>query len=375
MPAASGKVLIFVSTLVLIICVLAGIWFFRATSVIPTRPWLLEANLQSSLAGYRAVPADYALDGLVDLFETRLTAAKQCIDETDRVWAPFRDYTGCVSFLMQAKMASRLLDFDIYLRQSSEKKVYAHLMASLLNELEPDNRNRRIWSTFNLQDINETRAHSLTRQAQTLAAEGRYRSAITAVLGAMGSLREFNRNSDRLFARFYDTRLRRQWNQQAEDLVAWSRKTGKRALLVDKLEHLCLVIHNGKIERSFSVNLGQNWHQRKSREHDMATPEGAYLVTRMNPRGRFGHSLLLDYPTATDRERFRTLVKNGDLPPKSRIGGNIAIHGAGRPSENWTEGCVALIDADMRQLYRIAYPGMPVTIVGASRLASQAKER
>jgi lipoprotein-anchoring transpeptidase ErfK/SrfK len=69
------------------------------------------------------------------------------------------------------------------------------------------------------------------------------------------------------------------------------------------------------------------------------------------------------------------LKRQGSIPSSARIGSNIEIHGGGRSASDWTEGCVALRDADMRDLYRYAYIGMPVTIVGASSLSSGLTER
>jgi hypothetical protein len=80
--------------------------------------------------------------------------------------------------------------------------------------------------------------------------------------------------------------------------------------------------------------------------------------------------LLLDYPNAADRRRFNSMKKTGEIEMRARIGGNIEIHGGGRVASDWTDGCISLEDSDMADLYREAYTGMPVTIVGTSRLVN-----
>jgi murein L,D-transpeptidase YafK len=95
----------------------------------------------------------------------------------------------------------------------------------------------------------------------------------------------------------------------------------------------------------------------------------------MNPAGKYGHALMLDFPNPADRKRFLDLKREGVVSSRARIGGNIEIHGGGKPDSDWTDGCISLADEDMRDLYRRSYPGMPVTIVGTSRLASTLQER
>jgi murein L,D-transpeptidase YafK len=252
----------------------------------------------------------------------------------------------------------------------SEKTKLAVMLASLQRALEQGNEDRKVWSSFDSRNINKNRAKSLVEQARLLASQGRFESALNLALLASTEFQKFSDQSGRLFARFEDAHARQIWDQQASDLLRWSRRNGRRAVLVDKLEHLCVVFNKGKIERSYPANLGRNWYRQKIKEHDSSTPEGEYKVHKMNPSGKYGFALLLDYPTAVDRARFMDLKKTGAIPSDSRIGGNVEIHGRGRLSSDWTEGCVSLKDEDMQDLYRHSYVGMPVTIVGTCRLVS-----
>jgi murein L,D-transpeptidase YafK len=81
-------------------------------------------------------------------------------------------------------------------------------------------------------------------------------------------------------------------------------------------------------------------------------------------QSRYHRALLLDYPNAADRERFAAAQRRGEIPRGARIGGLIEIHGDGGRGQNWTEGCVALANDDMDDLYARVGVGTRVTIVG-----------
>ena len=91
-----------------------------------------------------------------------------------------------------------------------------------------------------------------------------------------------------------------------------------------------------------------------------------YRVVKKKDRGqsRYHRALLLDYPNAADRERFAAAQRRGEIPRGARIGGLIEIHGEGGRGQNWTEGCVALSNRDMDDLFRRVGTGTRVTIVG-----------
>lgn len=100
---------------------------------------------------------------------------------------------------------------------------------------------------------------------------------------------------------------------------------------------------------------------------DAATPEGKYKVVRARHTGSsFYKALSLDYPNEHDRKRFEENKRRGIISHKARIGGNIEIHGEGGKNRDWTEGCVALTNADMDHIMKYVSVGTPVTIVRKS---------
>jgi murein L,D-transpeptidase YafK len=115
--------------------------------------------------------------------------------------------------------------------------------------------------------------------------------------------------------------------------------------------------------RNYRVSLGLEPIGHKRREGDSRTPEGRYRLTARNERSDFFLSILVSYPGKEDVERAR---REGVSP-----GGLIMIHGLPNdmrfPSEyyanrDWTDGCIALNNADMMEVWMLVPPGTPIHI-------------
>ena len=78
-------------------------------------------------------------------------------------------------------------------------------------------------------------------------------------------------------------------------------------------------------------------------------------------KAQFYRALVLDYPNAEDRWRFRLAQKSGTITPTSRIGGQIEIHGRENELMAQTLGCIMLDNADMATLFAQVSIGTPVT--------------
>ncbi|MCW1931212.1 L,D-transpeptidase family protein [Pararhodobacter zhoushanensis] len=108
--------------------------------------------------------------------------------------------------------------------------------------------------------------------------------------------------------------------------------------------------------RSFDIALGQNPLGHKLQRGDLRTPEGVYTIDRRNPNSAFHLSLGIDYPNAQDRARAQA---EGRDP-----GGDIFIHGHGtrRRQGDWTDGCVAVTNRQIEQIYAMVRDGTRVVI-------------
>lgn len=138
-----------------------------------------------------------------------------------------------------------------------------------------------------------------------------------------------------------------------------------------------LELYSGKtLVRSYRVGLGFSPVADKKREGDGATPEGEFYVFVKNSKSSYYLSLGISYPNAEDAARglrdglitkaqhdaILEAIKKKKAPPQyTKLGGLIYIHGNGAGSD-WTWGCVALENKDMKELYDAVSVGTPVTI-------------
>ncbi len=113
--------------------------------------------------------------------------------------------------------------------------------------------------------------------------------------------------------------------------------------------------------REYPIALGFAPSGDKVKEGDGKTPEGNFKINRRNPQSAFTLSLGLDYPLPADIKR----AKQGGYSP----GGDIFIHGQPNKVPNgmkvkgdWTAGCIALTNTQMREIWAITPIGTSVEI-------------
>lgn len=114
----------------------------------------------------------------------------------------------------------------------------------------------------------------------------------------------------------------------------------------------------------FQIALGGSPIGLKQCEGDKKTPEGTYYIQGRNSKSQFYKSLRLSYPNDLDRKRARTL---GCSP-----GGDIMIHGlpngrgwlgSSHRLTDWTDGCIAVTDSEIDQVWRLVPDGTKVVVV------------
>lgn len=129
-------------------------------------------------------------------------------------------------------------------------------------------------------------------------------------------------------------------------------------VVVHKATRRMHLYHHGERLRTFRVQLGGNPFGHKLHEGDRRTPEGDYIIDRRNPNSRFHLSIGIDYPNEEDIARAEA---NGWSP-----GGDIFIHGRGprfqRARGDWTDGCIAVSDREMEDIYAMVRDGTPIRI-------------
>jgi hypothetical protein len=134
-------------------------------------------------------------------------------------------------------------------------------------------------------------------------------------------------------------------------------------IVVEKGNRRLLLLRGGDVIATYPVRLGLNPYGHKQREGDFRTPEGTYYLSRRNPQSQFFLSVEVSYPNAEDRERAR---QSGVRP-----GGLIMIHGQPNvprkppeyyASNDWTDGCIAVSNSDMVDIWQRTRLGMPIEI-------------
>jgi murein L,D-transpeptidase YafK len=126
---------------------------------------------------------------------------------------------------------------------------------------------------------------------------------------------------------------------------------------VHKSSRALLLWHHGEVLESFEVELGFDPLGHKVEEGDGRTPEGEYLIDRRNPNSAFYLSLGINYPDPEDVAAAR----EAGVDP----GGDIFIHGTPREvarTDDWTAGCIAVTNREMRRIYAMVRDGTPITI-------------
>ncbi|WP_442962506.1 L,D-transpeptidase family protein [Pseudomonas sp.] len=134
-------------------------------------------------------------------------------------------------------------------------------------------------------------------------------------------------------------------------------------LLVHKSERRLEVISEGEVIRSYRVALGRQPVGHKQQAGDKRTPEGIYTIDWRHRSPQFNLSMHLDYPNLKDRA---AAYERGVDP-----GSMIMIHGTPVDEDypewffkglDWTDGCIALANDDMRELWNLVPDGTLVEI-------------
>jgi murein L,D-transpeptidase YafK len=148
-------------------------------------------------------------------------------------------------------------------------------------------------------------------------------------------------------------------------------------LVVKKGERKLEIFDGEKLVKTYKIVLGFAPEGDKEQEGDGKTPLGEFYVFTKNDQSRFYLSLGLSYPSIDDAARglrenlispeehdaIVRAVNEKKMPPqKTRLGGEIYIHGGGT-EKDWTWGCMALKNEEMKELFERVPVGAKVTIL------------
>lgn len=129
-------------------------------------------------------------------------------------------------------------------------------------------------------------------------------------------------------------------------------------IVVIKSERRLDLLRAGEVVRSYPVRLGRNPAGPKIFQHDGRTPEGSYTIDWRTVATSYHLALHISYPQPANLAR----AAKYHLP----AGGAIFIHGtpgAGRRFErDWTDGCIAVSNAAIDEIWKAVDDGTPVDI-------------
>jgi len=140
--------------------------------------------------------------------------------------------------------------------------------------------------------------------------------------------------------------------QQKADLV-----------VVDKSKSRLYLEHAGKIIKSYHIALGRHPKGHKQQEGDGRTPEGHYVLDAKKADSAFYKAIHISYPNEFD---LSSAAQRGVSP-----GGAVMIHGQKNgygqlarvtQRSNWTNGCIAVTDQEMDEIWAAVDSGTPIEI-------------
>jgi murein L,D-transpeptidase YafK len=135
-------------------------------------------------------------------------------------------------------------------------------------------------------------------------------------------------------------------------------------VFVDKSDAKMRLMFKGKKVKEYSVVFGANPDGHKEMEGDERTPEGKYILDYKKADSSFHKAIHVSYPNQEDKAR----AKEKGVNP----GGQIMIHGQRNGLGwlswvtqwfNWTDGCIAVSNAQMDEIWELVDAGTPIEIV------------
>jgi murein L,D-transpeptidase YafK len=134
-------------------------------------------------------------------------------------------------------------------------------------------------------------------------------------------------------------------------------------VVVLKKERTLELLSGGKVIKSYKVALGGDPLGPKTRQGEHKTPEGVYVLDSRNSHSQYHKAIHISYPNARDRAVARA---RGVSP-----GGDVFVHGlpngygwvgTSHRMKDWTDGCVAVTNEEIEEIWKAVEDGTPIEI-------------
>ncbi|MEW6601555.1 MAG: L,D-transpeptidase family protein [Nitrospirota bacterium] len=135
-------------------------------------------------------------------------------------------------------------------------------------------------------------------------------------------------------------------------------------VLVQKSLKQLTLYHDERPIKTYNVALGRNPIGPKLTEGDLRTPEGRYTIDSRNSNSKYHLALHISYPNEIDLQ----ITGIAGVSP----GGNIMIHGTGEEYAwmgafhdvvDWTDGCIAVTNEEIEEIWKLVPDGTRIEIV------------
>jgi murein L,D-transpeptidase YafK len=146
-------------------------------------------------------------------------------------------------------------------------------------------------------------------------------------------------------------------------LAAEDSATKVDQVLVVKSHRTLSLISHGEVLRTYKVALGGSPVGAKEQQGDHKTPEGHYVLDRRNAKSRFYKSIHVSYPNEQDKQKAsqRRVASGGDIMIHGLPNG-FGWLGATHRARDWTDGCIAVTNAEMDEIWKLVPEGTPIEI-------------
>ncbi len=149
----------------------------------------------------------------------------------------------------------------------------------------------------------------------------------------------------------------------------YSSPEGTVYIIIDKSDYELHVYDDKGWYATYPVVFGSTSLDDKQMEGDKKTPEGNFKVISKKLHAKWDRFIMLDYPTKESLEKFKERKQRGEIPKNATVGGGVGIHGTWPHEDyqvdkykNWTNGCIALKNEDVEEIYAYIPVGTRVTI-------------
>lgn len=253
--------------------------------------------------------------------------------------------------------------------EASRQKIIA-LRLEVEELLQPEQaqltRLRALSHVFDLEDDMPvlSQAEGLLRESVLRLEQGQYMQARSGGEQAIEHLHRVEAHVVTQMNRYTNEAQIARWEEWVTQTL---RRSVGTAIIVLKAPRRLLVYQHGRVVADYPARVGFSGLADKLYEGDGATPEGQFRVMHKKEGSGtvYYKALLLDYPTIAHQQRFDEAQANGLVPQNRSIGGLIEIHGEDPNKEETTNGCIALENSAMDNVFERVKVGTPVTIVGA----------